>query len=393
MKLTIQNKLFMKRMMLPGKMFLMLLIFGSSTVLFAQETYYDLKVRQTVKTNPSKDIQRINSCWSNLGAALIEAEMIKSGKGSVDLSEMDFIHNAYLLKTQAFLDSKGKVNVDEKCLPVDVFKLMDTYGMAPESAYMQSDLDPMSKESGQMDAVIRGSLRRAIDMGDSGETERYLNYVDAALSKHIGDTKMNFTYDGKDYTPKSFAEQAGVNSADYVMLTSDSRQEMHKPFVLEMKTNWDKEEFYNVNPNEMYKVMKDAIENGYAVGWYGFVNNEMIIVDEKVAVVPIGKMPGTKKEGTDKEVQQTYQPLPEKTISEKERQANFEVLVNDNNNFMTLYGISMDKEGNEYILGKDACTAGDDELNMSDPYLKLNTVYLLVNKNGLDKNLREKLGL
>jgi len=324
---------------------------------------------------------------------MIEAEMLRSGKESVDLSEMDFIHNAYLLKAQAYLDSKGKVNVDEKCLPQDVFKLMDTYGMAPESAYMQSNLDPMAKESGEMDAIIRGSLRRAIDQSEEGSSERYQNFVDAALSKHIGDTKMNFTYDGKSYTPKSFAEQAGVNSSDYVMLTSDSRQEMHKPFVLEMKNNWDKDEFYNVPPNELFKAMKGAIDNGYVVGWYGFVNNETVFADEKVAIVPAGKMPGTKKDDSDKEVQQTNQPLPEKIISEKERQENFEVLVNGSYNYMTLLGTSMDKEGNDYIIGKDACTAGDKELNMSKQYVKLNTVYLLVNKNGLEKNLRDKLGL
>jgi len=176
------------------------------------------------------------------------------------------------------------------------------------------------------------------------------------------------------------------------MLTSDSRQEMNKPFVLELKNNWDKDEFYNVHLNELYKAMKEAIENGYAVGWYGFVNNEMVYTDEAVAIVAIGDMPGTKKED-GKEVGHTYQPLPEKTIGANDRQENFEVLINGAYNFMTLYGISMDKEGNEYILGKDACTAGDEELNMSKEFTKLNTVYLLVNKNGLDKNLRDKLGL
>jgi len=381
----------MKRMKSLGMMLLMLLAFGSTTVLLAQESYYELKVKSTVKTNPSKDIQRINSCWSNVGTALIEAEILRSGKESVDLSEMDLIHNAYLLKSQAYLDSKGKVNVNEKCMPYDAFKIMDTYGLAPESAYMHSDEDAMDKHSGEMDAIIRGSLRRAIDMED-GKSERYLGFVDAALTKHIGDTKLNFKYDGQDFTPKSFAAQAGVNSGDYIMLTSDSRQEMNKPFVLELKNNWDKDEFYNVHSNELYKAMKEAIENGYAVGWYGFVNNEMVYTDEAVAIVAIGDMPGTKKED-GKEVGHTYQPLPEKTIGANDRQENFEVLINGAYNFMTLYGISMDKEGNEYILGKDACTAGDEELNMSKEFTKLNTVYLLVNKNGLDKNLRDKLGL
>lgn len=383
----------MKRMKLLVLMFSMLFVFGSAKVLFAQGQFYELKVKKTVETTPSKDIQRINACWSNVGAALIEAEMIRAGKDAVDLAEMDFIHNAYLLKTQAYLDTKGEVTVNEKCIPYDVFKLKDTYGMAPESAYIKSNLDPMAKESGEMDAIIRGSLRRAIDEQDGEMIERYKNYVDVALTTHIGDTKLNFEYNGKDYTPETFAGDAAIFSSDYVMLTSDTREEMHKPFVLELKQNWGKDKFYNVHANELFKAMKEAIENGYAVGWYGFLDSEMIFADESVAIVAMGKMPGELKDN-GKEAAQSTDPLPEKSISEGDRQKNFEVLTASGSyDFMTLYGISVDKQGGEYVVGKDACSAGDQTTNMSKAFMKLNTVYILLNKNGLPKELQNKLGL
>ncbi len=382
----------MKRIKSFVLMFLMMLTFGSASVLVAQNSYYELKIKNTIKTTPSKDIQRLNSCWSNVGAALLEAEMIRAGKGTVDLSEMDFIHNAYLLKSQAYLETKGEVIVNEKCIPYDVFKLMDAYGMAPESAYMKSNLDPMDKQSGEMDAIIRGSLRRSLDMEEGDLTERYKNFVDVALTKHIGDTKMNFTYESEDFTPMSYAEKAGINSDDYVMLTSDKREEMHKAFVLGFKQNWDMDKFYNIHANELFKAMKDAIENGYAVGWYGFLDGEMIFADEAVAIVAMGEMPG--KLNGDKSATMSFDPVPEKTISEEDRQKNFEVLVGSGSyNYMTLYGVSVDKEGNDYIVGKDACSGGDKTTNMSKAFIKLNTVYVLLNKNGLPKELKTKLGL
>lgn len=370
--------------------FFILFAFVNTPGLFSQELYYDLKVKSTVETTPSKDIQRINSCWSNVGAALIEAEMIRSGKGIYDLAEMDFIHNAYLLKAQAYLDSKGKMKVTEKGIPIDVFKLMDQYGMAPESAYMKSDMNTMDKQSGEMDAIIRGTLARALGQGEETLTERYQNYVDAALSKHIGDTKMEFKYDGKDYTPKSFAGDAGINSSDYIMLTADGRQENYKSFVLELKNKWDNDEFFNVTSSDLQSAVKSAIKNGYAVGWYGFTNSEMIYAEEDVAIVPAAKMPG---EDNEEATEQVFEPVTERIITDDERQKNFELLVSGTYNFMTLYGISEDKKGDTYIVGKNACEAGDKTINMSDAFVKLNTVYVLLNKNGLNKELRDKLGL
>jgi bleomycin hydrolase len=381
----------MKRVRLFLLMFLMLFAFGSARVLVAQDLYYDLKVKSTVKTTDSKDIQRINSCWGNAGTALIEAEMIRLGKGTFDLAEMDFIHNAYLLKAQVYLDTKGKVQVTEKGIALDVFKLMDEYGMAPESAYMKTDMNTMDKHSGEMDAIIRGSLRRALDQGEETLTDRYKNYVDAALSKHIGDTKMEFNYKGKEYTPNSFALESGVNPSDYVMLTTDGRSEIYKSFALELKENWDNDKFFNVTAPDLLEAINDAIKSGFVVGWYGFADAEMIYSDEAVAIVPAKDMPGQK--AGDESAEIVYEPVAERTVTDEERQKNFELLIGGTYNYMTLYGISTDKKGNAYIVGKDACTAGNNTVNMSEAFAKLNTVYILLNKNGLSKELKNKLGL
>jgi bleomycin hydrolase len=250
----------------------------------------------------------------------------------------------------------------------------------------------MDKSSGEMDAIIRGSLMRAIDEEDVVLIERYKNYVDVALTKHVGDAKMNFTYEGEDFTPMSFAAKAGVNSADYVMLTADTREEMYKPFVLGLKQNWGKDKFYNIGSKELFGAIKGAVENGYVVGWYGFLDGEMIYADEAVAIVAAGKMPG-QVEG-DEAAEQVFEPVVERNVSDEERQKNFELLVRGKNyNYMTLYGISTDKKENSYITGKDACSAGDMTINMSEAFIKLNTVYILVNKNGLPKELKSKLGL
>jgi bleomycin hydrolase len=382
----------MKKVKLSVLMFLLFFIMGGMQVVSAQDLYYDLKVKSTVKTTPTKDLQRLNSCWSNAGAALIEAEMIRNGKGECDLAVLDFVHNAYLLKAEAHLASKGKVPVTEKCLSADVFKIMDKYGMVPQSAYMKPEKNPMDKTSGEMDAILRGTLRMSLTKDEGKFTDRWKNTYDAALSRYIGDAKMHFKYNGKDYTPMSFAQESGVNASDYILLTSDDRQDYYKPFVLEMKDNWDKDKFYNVEPSDLATILEGAVSNGFAVSWYGLLDNKMIYKAEAVAIVPAGDMPGVKAENDT--VEEVFEPVAEVNVSPEQRQKNFEtLLMRSGYNFLTVYGISKDKKENTYIIGKDACKAGDDTINMSEQFVKLNTVYLLVNKNGLPKDIRKKLGL
>jgi len=211
----------MKRMKLTVLTLLMFFALGYASQVIAQDLYYDLKIKNSVKTTPSKDIQRINSCWSNAGAALIEAEMLKNGKAPVNLAPLDFVHNAYLLKADAYIKSKGKTNVTEKCLPGDVFKLMKKYGMVPQSAYIEPEKDPMQKQSGEMDAILRGTLRMAFQQDNGVFTERWKNTYETALMRYLGYAKTNFDYEGKSYTARTFAEESGVNPSDYIMLTSD----------------------------------------------------------------------------------------------------------------------------------------------------------------------------
>jgi len=364
-----------------------LIVVGSVS---AQKTFYDIKTVKQIKTTPSKDIQRTGSCWANAGTALLEAEWIKNRNQEIDLSEMTFITDLYKLKANAHVSSKGAIYVDEKGLPQDVFTLMQEYGMAPESMYMKSEDKPEKASSGEMDAIIRATLHMVMEKEGGNFTENWKNTFNASLYRYLGETRINFNYEGKDYTPKSFAAQSGLKASDFVTLTSDDKSAMDTKITLTAKNNWNKSQAYNVNPDILVSAIQSAVNNGYCTIWYGSLPDEMIYNAEKVAIVPDGKIADlTQGDETD---ENSFNPLPEKTITNTERQAVLETSAKTEQNYLLISGISKDKNGTEYLIAKNVCEAGDQTLHLSSAFLKLNTGFIVVNKKGLPTGLNSKLG-
>ena len=356
----------------------------------AQETFYGLNVLKKIPTSPTKDLQRKGSCWSNAGTALLEAEMLMSGKKDIDLSEMDFIHNSYLLKGDYYLKTKGQFKVKEDGIPSDVILCLKEYGMVPEVGYMKSDKDPFAADAGEMDAILQGALRMVLDKENGNFSERWKNIYDGALLGYIGEPLINFKYGDQDFTPKTFAEKSGLIASDYILVSSDNRQEIYKSFVMPVKSNWSGQKAYNVAPDELAKLMKSAVEKGFPVIWCGGIVEKTIFESENIALVPAAKMPGVKANETDKLV---MEPVAEKVISPAERQEKYTATLNTEPGCMLVFGLSKDKKNNEYLLAKNVCKSGDKELNLSGAYIKLNTVYLLLNKNSLPAEIKLKLGL
>jgi len=374
-----------------SKIALLTLAFGCFSIFVQGQSYYDLKPAKQVKTSPTKDLQRYGSCWSNAGTALLEAEWMRAGKPEIDLSEMDFIRNAYLLKAEAYLKSNGDVRVDEKLLAYDVFTLMTTYGMVPEEMFMKSSEATQDYRSGEMDAILRGTLQMVMQQEGGNFTERWKGTYDAALSRYLGEPRYRFNFNNTEYDPKSFAQASGIVASDYVLLTSDTRSALDKKMELPARSNWNKTQAYNVAAENLQKTLQSAVNSGFTVVWYGNLDADMIYANELVAIVPAGKIADLTK--TAEGVEPTWEPLPEKVVASADRQTKFEASVGSELDYLIIFGISKDKNGTEYIMAKKVCEAGNQVLHLSPAFIKLNTGFLMLNKNGLPADMKSKLGI
>jgi bleomycin hydrolase len=374
-----------------SKYAILMLAFGCFSILAQGQSYYDLKPVKQIKTSPTKDLQRYGSCWSNAGTALLEAEWMRAGKPAIDLSEMNFIRNAYLLKADAYFKSNGEMRVDEKLLAYDVIPLMTTYGIVPEEMFMKSPETTPDSRSGEMDAILRGTLQMSMQQDGGNFTEKWKNTFDAALSRYLGEPRYRFNFDNTEYDPKSFAQASGISASDFILITSDNRSEMDKKMKLPARSNWNNTQAYNVSTVNLQKALQSAVNSGFTVVWYGSLDADMIYADEMVAFVPAREISELTK--TEEGVEPEWEPLPEKAVTDADRQTKYEASAGTELDHLLIFGISKDKNGTEYIMAKKVCEAGNQTLHLSPTFIKLNTGYLMLNKNGLPKELKSKFGI
>lgn len=102
----------------------------------------------------------------------------------------------------------------------------------------------------------------------------------------MGKLPEKFTYKGKEYTPKSFAESLGLNMDDYVMLTGFTHKSYYETFELEIPDNCEHAEMYNLPLDEMMSATDNALKNGYTVCWDGDVSEKGFSFTNGVAINP-----------------------------------------------------------------------------------------------------------
>lgn len=366
------------------------LLMGSAMVR-GQEKYYQLTKVNEIETSDSKALKRVGSCWSNAGASFLEAELIRLGKQPVDMSEMHFVHSAYVKKAYVYLNENELINVDPSGTAYDVITLAGEYGIVPESEFMYAQEDMNTpKKQGEMDAILRGTLNMISQKGE-GFSERWQNIYSTSLLRYMGESKIEFSVNNKSYTPKSFSESLGLPYDDYAVLSAIPNSEVNSKVDPGMKQNWAGTEFYNLSQQDIAGAIQGSIENGFTVVWYGLINNSNIFAAENMAIVPAGDMPAEKPEEETEGEEIEYKPIAEKTITPEMRAGIIPKVLQRDQEFLLIYGMKTDQEDNIYFTAKYVCKSGNQTLDLSIPFVELNTIYMMVNKNGLPSELKGKL--
>lgn len=218
-----------------------------------------------------------------------------------------------------------------------------------------------------------------------------------------------FTYRGKTYTPKSFAESLGINTSDYVELTSFTHHPYYEAFELEVPDNWEHARQYNLPLDELMDVIDGALRSGYSVCWDGDVSERGFRFANGVAINPDVRdlsrysaadsavfAPLTEAQRLDS-VMTFSRPYPEIVVTPEVRQEGFESFVTTDDHLMHLTGLAKDQNGTKYYVTKNSW--GTDRngfggyLNMSESFVRAKTIYVMLHKDALPVALRKRLGI
>ena len=184
---------------------LAMVIAGSSITTIAQQTGYTFTDEITIEVNPVRDQYRSGTCWSYAAISFLEAELIREKKGAYDLSEMFLVRNCFTEKADKYVRMHGKTNFGGGGLAHDLIMVWNRYGLVPEEAYDGMTIGEQGPVHGEMEAVLTGYIEQVIKNPNRKLTPVWKKGFEGILDAYLGTYPAEFTYDGKGYTPESFA--------------------------------------------------------------------------------------------------------------------------------------------------------------------------------------------
>lgn len=356
-----------------------------------------------------KDQYRSGTCWSFSGLGFIEAEMLRLGKPAVDLSEMFIVRHAYSDKATKYVRLHGSLNFGAGGAFHDVTNVIKNYGIVPEEVYKGLNYGEEKHVHGELDRVLLENVKAVVDNPNKKLTNAWHEAFEGTLETYLGKFPEKFNYQGKEYTPQTFAtEYVGLNMSDYVEITSYTHHPFYSKFIIEIPDNWSWDEVYNVPLNELDEIIDNAVNTGYTVAWAADVSEKGFLTSQKgIAVIPevdkqnmsdaeITKWEKLSDKEKNEELFKLSKPGKERTINQELRQVDFDNYQTTDDHGMLIVGTAKDQNGALYYKVKNSWGDYNDYdgfFYASKPYVEYKTMSIMVHKDAIPKNIRKKLNL
>ena len=360
------------------------------TAAFAQtQAIYQFTPVKDIPATSVKDQARTGTCWCFATVSFLEAELIRQGKGEYDLSEMFVVRNNY---TDRIFDNylrRGNGNINPGSIAHMATKAVEKYGIVPESVYNGINYESDRHNHGEMSAYLKGISEVSVEL--KRLSPEYNKLVKSLFDIYLGELPESFEYNGKTYTPLSFAKMLGFDDmSDYIELTSFSHHPFYQRVPLEIPDNWDHELLWNVPLDDFMDIIDNALTKGYTVAWDGDLTAGEFQHNRGIAICP---NPEDFAEAV--KLEKVY---PDRVVTQEMRQKDFETFRTVDDHLMHLTGLFKDQNGNLFYKTKNSWGEGRNEemkgyLYMSRAYIQMRSVSIMVHKDAIPKDIRKKMGL
>lgn len=371
----------------------LLVIFSISGFSQSSAEGYFFKMDKQLAATPVKDQSKTNTCWSFSAISMLESELLRAGKGEYDLSEMFIVYHNYLRKAEKFVRMHGTIEFAGGGENNDVTDVISTFGIVPESVFAGLKPGETSHNHTEMDKLLRAYVDGIAKATNQSISPVWINGLDGILQSYLGALPEKFKYQGKEYTPQTFAGSLGINPTDYVMISSYTHHPFYQTFVPEFPDNWSWGKAYNVPLDEFVGIVDNAVLNGYTVGWASDVSDKGFNFKKGVAVVP--EM--DEKKATQQNWDQVFlAPGKEKNITQELRQIDFNNYSTTDDHGMHITGLAKDQNGKKYYYVKNSWGTENPYkgyIYVSESYFRLRTTVIFLNKNAIPEATKKKLGV
>lgn len=392
---------------------LLIIVVGTATVAVAKQPTKSAKTEgyqftdgALIPTTSVKDQYRSGTCWCFSALSFLENEIMREGGEELDLSEMWIVRNIYFEKAVKYVRLHGALNFAVGSESHDVLNGIRKYGIVPEEVYPGYNYGTKKAEFAEIDAVLKAYVDAIIKAPNKGKlTTAWQEGLNGILDAYFGQMPETFTYKGKSYTPKTFAESLPVKMDNYISLTSFTHQPYYAPYVIEVPDNWAWESAYNLPLDELMSTIDSSLKSGYSVSWSTDVSEQGFSRAKAIAIVPeddVENMSGTDAEKwgrltaaeKDAALYSFDSPIKQKSITAEMRQTAFDNYETTDDHGMVIIGTAVDQEGNQFYKVKNSWgtrSAYNGYYYFSRPFVEYKTISVIVNKKAIPDQIREKL--
>ena len=332
------------------------------------------------------------TCWSYSGNSFLESEMIRMGKQPVDIAEIYTARQVYRDKAKLYVLNGGSLEWGEGGALHDVINMYKKYGAVPQEAYTGLLHGATRNNFKEMSAVIKNMLDAYVKNPAGKLSPNWLSNIDNVLDSYLGKYPESFFYNGKRYTPQTFAKEViGINPENYVGISSYKDYPYYQRFVLPVPDNWSHDTNWNVPMEELTKIIDNAVQKGFTVGWATDVSEPYFSYKNGVAYVPDLDLDNI----SDAQRADLFKgPKPDKQITEDMRQLGLNNLTTTDDHGMQIVGLAKDQTGKEYYIVKNSWGETNDYqgyIYVTKPYVQLKSTAILVHKDAIPTEILKKL--
>lgn len=366
-------------------------------------------VIQENKITSIKNQSRSGTCWDYSTLSFLEAEILKKTGKTYDLCEAFVANKTYFDRAVQVVRMHGDCQFAQGGSAYDPIYCLKHYGICPEDAMpLPGTLygDSLNNFNEFFDVMTPYVLSVAKSKTDKLSSQ-WKVALHGIIDAYLGKCPEKFTYQGKSYTPMSFAQSLEINPDDYESFTSYTHHPFWTAFAVEVQDNWRNPLSWNLPLDDMMRIIDNAVMNGYTVAWGGDVSEPGFTrdglaysIDAKKAQSLSGsdmahwlKLTKTEKKNV---LDSLGCKVPEVTPTQKLRQERFDNWELTDDHGMLIYGIAKDQNGKEYYMVKNSWGETGDYKGiwyMTKNYIANNTMDFIVNKNAVPKDIRKKLGI
>ena len=310
---------------------------------------YEFHTIKDIEATPVISQDQTGTCWSFSTTSFLEAEIIRLTGKQIDLSEMYNVRNTYLDKAENYVMRQGKAQFGEGGLSHDVINSARKYGLVPETSFIgkvnADEIYNHDKMVAELEAVVKKAVAQTPKKYPEWKTD-YAAILDTYMGKFNQDDKIassqpaidgsKINYEGKSLTPRQFLKTTKLNLDDYVTITSFTNEPFYSKFILSIPDNFANGDFYNLPLDEFIQNIDNALDNGFTVALDADVSEATFSKKQGLAVIPADE---------NDTASILTEIKPEKKVTPKYRQAEFENYDTQDDHLMHIVGKVDDQKG------------------------------------------------